>query len=161
MTPFQHQNLQILGHYHDQFSIVLGVCNLTDFAKSHIFSVFLGFTHRIPPHLIKGENMFLQVLVVCLSQCVSMDYFIYHCSFSIKWIFLIFKIVLRIIVLHQLVTTETCDPRTWRCSSQYDLDIYYFFLKFSLFCFTNSNFKKYMDQANMHLSGNLQFQFSL
>ena len=69
-----------------------------------------------------------------------MDYFIYHCSFSIKWIFLRFKIVLRIIVLHQLVAMETCDPRMWRCSSQYDLDIYFFFLIF-LFCFTNSNFK--------------------
>lgn len=38
---------------------------------------------------------------------------------------------------------------------------YIFFFLIFLFCFTNSNFKKYMDQANTHLSGNLQFQFSL
>lgn len=38
--------------------------------------------------------------------------------------------------------------------------IWTFFFFNLLFCFTDSNFKKYMDQANTHLSGNLQFQFS-
>ena len=38
------------------FSIVLHMCNLTDFAKSHVSSVHLGFNYRTPPRLIKAKT---------------------------------------------------------------------------------------------------------
>ena len=38
------------------FSIVLHVCNLTDFAKLHMSSVHLEFTYRTPPRLIKAKK---------------------------------------------------------------------------------------------------------
>jgi len=38
------------------FSIVLRVCNLTDFPKSHVSSVRLDFTYRTPSRLIKANK---------------------------------------------------------------------------------------------------------
>ena len=44
------------------FSIVLRVCNLADFAKSHMSSVHLEFTYRTPPRLIKAKKSLCYVL---------------------------------------------------------------------------------------------------
>ena len=44
------------------FSIVFRMCNLTDFAKSHVSSVRLGFNYRTPPRLIKAKQSPCSVL---------------------------------------------------------------------------------------------------
>jgi hypothetical protein len=46
------------------FSIVSRVCNLTDFAKSHVSSVRMAFTYRTPPRLIKAKKSPCYVLEI-------------------------------------------------------------------------------------------------
>ena len=63
------------------FSIVLRVCNLTDFMKSHVSSVRLDITYGTPPRLIKGNT----------SPCCVLKYVNKH-SFLLPQIYGLFLI---------------------------------------------------------------------